>query len=300
MAIASPSPTQISPHPTPLRSPVNQRHTLLELWHLLSLDAPTVAALWTWFIASTCHISLPAAGIAAVFLAVWMLYAADRLLDARQLTINPLHTSGLEARHLFHHRHANAFLTGIALAAIALSALLRHLLLHALELYAILGALLFVWLVLVHVHSSHHRLPKEVAVGIFFPAATFIPTVARFPQIRLEMLPHAAILAVVCSLNCLFIHAWEHPEPRSAAHWSTYYATGHLTPLAIATTIAGVALAVIDRHTVLWPLALAASLGAFNLLVLHRARRRISRLSLRAAADFALLTPLLFIAWSLV
>jgi len=60
-----------------------------------------------------------------------------------------------------------------------------------------------------------------------------------------------------------------------------------------------VALAIIDRHTALWPLSLAASLGAFNYLALHHAHRRISRVTLRAAADLALLTPLLFMAWSI-
>ena len=57
----------------------------LELWHLLSLDAPTVAVLWTWFIAASVHIALPLTSLLAMGLVVWMLYAADRLLDARLL-----------------------------------------------------------------------------------------------------------------------------------------------------------------------------------------------------------------------
>ena len=57
----------------------------LALWHLLSLDAPTVAALWTYFIARANHVQLSYAVPAAMFLAVWLIYAADRLLDTRHL-----------------------------------------------------------------------------------------------------------------------------------------------------------------------------------------------------------------------
>jgi hypothetical protein len=95
----------------------------LALWHLLSLDAPTVAALWTWFIARAAGIHLPAASPIAMALAVWIVYAADRLLDADRADSAPLRAE-LEARHRFHHRHGRAFAVGIAAAVIALGALL--------------------------------------------------------------------------------------------------------------------------------------------------------------------------------
>jgi hypothetical protein len=283
----------------------------LHLWHLLSLDAPTVATLWTWFVAKTASLHLPVSVLAAMFLAVWMLYAADRLLDVRQLFTNPLHTHELELRHLFHHRHAKAFLTGIAVASLALATLLHHLLPAALELYAILGALLFAWFLLIHARAasssaSSRRLPKELAVGIFFPAAIFIPTIARHPGLRLALLPDALLFAAACSLNCLSIYAWEHPAPKSTAsgeaHWTTRLATRHLIPLAFATALVGLALAILERAiltrtTTLWPLALAASLSAFTLLALHLQRRYLSPLTLRATADLALLTPILLLPW---
>jgi hypothetical protein len=249
-----------------------------------------------------------------MFLAVWMLYAADRLLDARQLFTHPLHTHGLEPRHLFHHRHAKAFLAGIAAASPALAALLHHLLPAALELYAILGTLLFAWFLLIHARAapssaSNRRLPKELAVGTFFPAAIFIPTVARNPGLRLALLPDALLLAAACSLNCLSIYAWEHPAPQSRvsgeAHWSTRLATAHLIPLALAAALIGLALAILERAiltrttTTLWPLALAASLSAFTLLTLHLQHHRLSPLTLRAAADLALLGPILLLPWVL-
>ena len=272
----------------------------LHLWHLLSLDAPTVAVLWTWFVASAVGIRLPLDALAAMFLAVWMLYAADRLLDSRQLFSDPLHTEELEARHLFHHRHAKAFFTAILLASLVLAALLRHLLPSALELYTLLGALLFSWFLLIHARAAPsagtRRLPKELAVGVFFPAAIFIPTVARHPELRPDLLPHALLFAAVCSLNCLAIYAWEHPEPRLAAHWTTRAATRYLNVLAAGTGVTALALATVT-HATLWPLALAAALSAFALLLLDRQHYRLTPLTLRTAADLVLLTPVLLIPW---
>jgi hypothetical protein len=261
-----------------------------------------VATLWTWFVASAAGIRLPLDALAAMFLAVWMLYAADRLLDSRQLFSDPLHREELEARHLFHHRHSRAFLTAILLASPVVAALLRHLLPSALELYIALGALLFSWFLLIHARAAPspgtRRLPKELAVGLFFPAAIFIPTVARHSELRLVLLPHALLFAAVCSLNCLAIYAWEHPEPRLAAHWTTRLATRYLNALASVTGMTALALAAI-AHASLWPLALAAALSAFALLLLDRQLHRLTPLTLRTAADLALLSPVLLIPWVL-
>jgi hypothetical protein len=280
-------------------------------WHLLSLDAPTVAALWTWFIARACHIMLPLAAPLAMALAVWMLYAADRLLDARNLDApNAGPVNELEARHLFHHRHRCGFLVGIALAAVSLAALVPRLNAAAMRLYLVEGVLLVAWFLVLHATRSAHRLPKEIAVGLFFSAAVFIPTVAREPfanalSLRLAMLPSAVLFAALCSLNCLFIYAWEHtgpshataqPPPASARppHASTRLALDHLPSLAAVIALAGAALALFNAASPrLIPAACA--LAAMLLLALDRQRRRLSRTDLRAAADLALLTPLLLL-----
>ena len=282
--------------------PLGPATRVLHLWHLLSLDAPTVATLWTGFVARTARVHLPYTALVAMFTAVWMLYAADRLLDARQLFSDPLHTDELEARHLFHHRHATAFLAAIAIAAVVLASLLHDLLPKALELYAILGALLFAWFLVIHARATpsaaHRRLPKELAVGLFFPAAVFIPTVARRPDLRLPLLPHAMLFAAVCTLNCLVIYTWEHPTTSlapSTAHWTTRYATHHITAVAATIAAAALALAALARHSSLWPLASAACLSSAALLVLHRRHRHLSALTLRATADLALITPVLLL-----
>lgn len=269
--------------------PPERRPSLLARWHLLSLDAPTVAAVWTVFIARSAHVALPWTAPAAMFTAVWLLYAADRLLDARDPS-----ASELEARHLFHHRHRRAFLA-VALPA---SAFLGWMLLRAdpraLQLYSVLAALLIAWLLLVHVgvaQKGAHRLPKELAVGVFFPAAVFIPTVARAPEMQLRLLPAAAIFACLCSLNCLYIYAWEHPRDDRSAHATTRWAARYLVPLSLLACVAAIVGACVERS--LWAPFAACALSIAALLALHIRQKKTGRTELRAAADFVLLTPLL-------
>ena len=334
-------PLPTSPRPQ-LVPPPRPRYSALSLWHLLSLDAPTVATLWTIFIARCSHLHLPWTEPAAMFLAVWMIYAADRLLDARLLHTAPLesrpsesrlpgsHIScpDLEPRHRFHHAHRAAFVTVIVFSSVALAALLHRIDPAALHLYAVLATLLAAWLLLIHIRPAPHRsnrLPKELAVGIFFPAAVFIPTLARTTPgpaalhflgsaanwIRPSLLPSAILFAAVCALNCLCLYAWEHPTPRNQEpctddpprtvdlpqqqpHWTTRWATAHLTTIALIILAASTIASVSNALSIALP-ALACSLSTAALFALNLYRRRLSSIHLRAAADLVLLTPLLFL-----
>lgn len=250
----------------------------LELWHLLSLDAPTVAALWTYFIGRASHTQLPPVLPVAMFLAVWVLYAVDRLLDARELHILPQHRrSELEARHLFHFRHRRAFLAIIPLAGVAVAALLPDLLRETLRLYLIEGALLAGWFFLVH--GTRSRLPKELVVGLYFAAATFTPVLVRRPQHVAARLACAILFAAVCSLNCFFIRAWE----RNATDVRGLFAC--------ATVLMLTSFALAASSVVTIPIGVSAAL----LCLLHLRRYQLSRTHLRCAADLALLTPALLL-----
>ena len=237
-----------------------------------------------------------------MFVAVWMIYAADRLLDARLLDTAQPHTTpvDIEERHCFHHLHRKRFLFGMAFGALALGLLLPRIDSRALVIYALLASMLGVWMLLIHAlpqsGDGSHRLPKELAVGIFFPAACFIPTIARAPWLQLQLLPAAALFAAVCTLNCLFLYAWEHPylpRPMQNAHWTTLWSIRHLVHLSLLIFTVGIALALRAHATT--ALALACTLSVFCLLTLHRNRDHISPVHLRAAADLVLLSPLLFL-----
>ncbi len=291
-------------------------------WHLLSLDAPSVAALWVAFVGWYAGVRLSLYDPAAMFVAVWILYVADRLLDARPLASIPPSTltspgafPELEQRHHFHHRHRRVLLPCLVAATPLLALLLYRLAAPVLHLYTILASLLAGWLILVHVRASPpygtRRLPKELAVGLFFPAAVFIPTVARAPALRTALLLPALLFAGICTLNCLFLYAWEHPGNPRRAHASTRAALAFLLPLACGLALGCwgvtiVTMLAISRHagtphTV--PLAhpeaisLAAALSATALLLLHAFRRRLHPLTLRALADAVLLTPAPVVCW---
>ena len=237
-------------------------------------------------------------------IAVWTLYAADRLMDsrlmaARLLDHHPTHHEDLEARHYFHHLHRSAFLIGILLASIALATLLPHLEPAAIHLYLILGVLVSAYFILIHAkapQSIAHRLPKEIAVGFFFAAATFIPTVARRPDLRLTLIPSALLFAALCSLNCLFIYAWEHPASHHThlTHAITRIALRNLPLLTILLTFASLTLTLLG-HKAPWQITCTIAISATLLLLLHNERNTIPRVTLRAAADLALTTPLLLL-----
>jgi hypothetical protein len=316
---AQPSPTQSQPlHSSTARITLRA----VSLWHLLSLDAPSVAALWTWFLADSNHVHLPATAILAMAIAVWMLYAADRLLDARRIESHahsiPFHSDlheKLEPRHLFHYRHRRAFRSILLLCSFTLAVLLPQLLPTAIRLYLILGGLLVGYFILIHApatdrssrapHSAAprvpHRIPKEFAVGVFFSAANFIPTIAREPALRPVLLPAALLFALLCSLNCLFIYSWEHPGATSFTHPATRLALRSLRGLTLAAIVLSLALAMFTqlspRHLPPWPILTATALSGILLLALDHLNRshHLSPTPLRASADLCLFTPLLLL-----
>ena len=180
---------------------------LLHAWHLLSLDAPTVAIVWTAFIARASHVAVPLPELLALFLAVWLLYVADRLLDASSRTPRPTPLS-LMPRHHFHHRYRSRFLALATIATIILIPLIVHLPRPDLRLDLTLAAALAVWFLLIHRLVPTRKLPKELTVGLFFAAATLIPTITRVP-VTTPMLLAAILFAIVGALNGLYISLWE-------------------------------------------------------------------------------------------
>lgn len=266
-------------HPAETQSVVAQTN-LLALWHLLSLDAPTVAVAWTWFVARAAHIPLPPAIPAAMFLAVWIVYAADRLLDG----LNP--TDICEPRHRFHYRHRRIFTIAIVAAAAILVPLTLAIPAPDLKLYLGLAALLILWFGAVHIGNS--RLPKELLPGIFCAAAACIP-------VRRDHLAVVPLLyATLITLNCLCIYKWEHND-LGDAHISTRLGVRWLKELHIATILTSLA-AIPFAEPALAPIFLAVSLSSTLLLALNHFRYRLDPTNLRAAADLVLLTPLLFMA----
>ncbi len=225
--------------------------------------------------------TLPWESVAAMFCAVWVLYAADRLLDARG-------TVGLEARHLFHRRHRVGFRWGIALACAALALLVPRMAAAAVRMDVALAALLAGWFIVIH--SGARPLPKEFVVGMFFAAAVFVPTIAHKPEMRVQFALPAVLFGALCCLNCLFIFAWEHQGLGEAGgHRLTIAAARRVVWLAL-----GLAVVCFGDGGLLQT---AVGLSAMLLVGVHRVRGRVERTTLRAVADLVLLTPLVVGWW---
>src|ERR1700732_3396400 len=135
------------------------------LWpNLLSLDAPLVAVVWQALIARSFGIQLRPAASVILFLTVWAIYLADRLLDTRK---PPAAAESL--RHQFYRRYRTPALTLLAAVLIADVILtliwLRPAVFHN-GLYAFGGVSLYFAMV----HWTGLKLPKELAVSLLFSA----------------------------------------------------------------------------------------------------------------------------------
>ncbi len=266
----------------PARTGATRAANPIVIWHLVSLDAPTVAALWTAFAGRTLDTHLPWTAPAALALAVWMLYVADRILDAARST------APLEDRHRFHHSHRNIFAAGLLAALPVLAVLLVLLPCHVRTAWMLLAAPLALYVAAVHLLRLR-TVPKEHLVAIFFAIATFLPEATTTPGQLPRIAPAAVLFGALCWINCVAIARWEN-HGHNTGDSLTATAARHL-PITVAALAIVTGLRSIYSPQPALPLAIA--LSAVLLLLLHLTRDCYRPVTLRALADAALLTPLL-------
>jgi hypothetical protein len=261
---------------------------LLRYWHLLSLDAPTVAALWCWAFGRAARLQLAPWLPAALALGTWLFYVADRLLDARLLS-----PSTLQERHRFHDRHRKWFLAAAVPVALALAIIVAKMPHSLLLSYCVLGLLSLFYMALVHLPSRMHGrsmpyFPKEFVVALLFSAASALPAWDEARRRAAGMPRHHPLLllcplfAVLCWLNCVAIEDWEQRHQGHRIRWLAWLgiAASCLSPMGLLNPLAR------------W-LAVAAGLSAALFLFLDLSR--LTEGGRRIAADLALLTPLLLL-----
>ena len=275
---------------------------LLDQWHLLSLDAPTVAVVWTASFAAALHLRLPALGLTMLALAAWLLYVADRLLDVA----SPSHAHALQPRHYFHQRHRKFFLT-VTAAILPLLAWLVGTRLDPAPLREdlVLAGCSLLYLICVHLPLRRGAgrgipFPKELIVGVIFATACVIPTWSRLPLARAALLLPLCLFAGLCWINCVAIEYWE-STPATRLHRSTHWIGRHfiaVTGMAAAIAAAAVPfLFTIGEHAsfALAAIYLSIAVSSGALAWLHQQRHALNALRLRAAADAVLLTPAILI-----
>ncbi|HEY2860730.1 MAG TPA: hypothetical protein VGJ21_20100 [Terracidiphilus sp.] len=272
---------------------------LLKYWHLTSLDAPTVAVAWAYAFAWTARVPLPATAVAPLGLMVWAIYIADRLLDARAGLDKPQRCR-LEERHRFHWRHRR--LLGTLAAAAGVAALWMagtHLPLRALRRDSLMGVAALAYFSGVHGRGPRSRwvatlraaagrlLSRESIVGIIFSGGCVLPVLSAaggLGRVSTVVVVPFVVFALLAWVNLYAIEQWE---------------SGRDGVAKLALGVAAVLMA--GAAALMWwqpraAVVLLTAMGSALLLAgLDGMRARVDRVTLRAAADLVLLTPLIWL-----
>jgi hypothetical protein len=271
----------------------------IRFWHLASLDAPTVAVIWSLAFAWAAQIHLPLWVPVLLALMAWVAYVGDRLLDARA-NLGSADVHPLRERHLFHWRHRRVLIPLAVTAACAAAWIVLALMPTGIrERDSLLAAATLAYFTRVHSGPNLPRLrsrfpaalltpllTKELLVGLLFTTACALPAWTRSRALAPLAAP-VVFFALLAWLNCHSIDRWE----SSAIHSSP---SQTLAPAPVL-TLAGLLLAAALVHFQPRSAALiaAGAASAMLLALLDRLRNHLTPVALRAAADLVLLTPLL-------
>ncbi len=267
-------------------------------WHLLSLDAPTIAGLWCWSFAHAFEISLPWFGLATLCLGTWCVYVADRLLDGWHKTSEIT----MRERHYFYSRHRRMFLVALAIATLPLTYLIFTRVSNSVRKDDVWLAFLgLIYFVAVHNSLPKRWLPKEIVVGVLFAIATAVPCWSRLHGHVLWMLLCDVVFAFVCSWNCIAIQVWEDVRTQGThgsafQHPLTVWAGQHLSIFAVGLILLPTCMDLFAATVSLHYLLASYSLCGIAFLVLDRLHSKMEIRTLRIAVDFAMLTPFLWMS----
>jgi hypothetical protein len=282
----------------PASSRILDAPAALRFWHLASLDAPTVAVVWSLAFAWAAGIRLPVWIPVLLALTAWAVYIADRLLDARSAPhTGRLHR--LQERHRFHWRHRRIFLPLAIVAACAAACIVVILMpTAARERNSILAVAALAYFTRVH---SSRRLPsiplsspfrvvrKELLVGLLFTAGCALPAFSRAAvQGSMPLWPLSAAMvffALLAWLNCHAIERWESDPSADASR--VFFLPSLLALLGL---LLAFLLFIPEPRSA--ALVASGAVSALLLALLERKRNSLSPLALRVAADLVLLTPL--------
>lgn len=270
---------------------------LLRSWHLLSLDAPTVALVWLFAFAWAARITLPIWIPIVLACGTWGVYLLDRILDARSALYHN-QVSELRQRHIFHWRWRRIlFPLALFLITLAISMAIAEMpptsrVRNSILMAAALGYFLGVHARAVGLATAKFawlKNFKELFVALIFTAACVLPTFARTHHSS-ALIVSALLFVALAWLNCHAIQLWE--SRGSSAKNSVLAAATFLGILTILT--AWVSARVDARFAALDG---AVALSVLLIVLLQIYKQHFSRLALRIAADLALLTPLLLLFW---
>lgn len=258
---------------------------------------------WLYVFARTWRLGYhPWEAYASLGLAVWVIYASDRLLDA---SLSALPFDQLEARHRFHAAHRR-FLRVSVLAALLLAlALVVTKMPMAIYKHLLLGGVMVAGFFGLSMLSSQdpREVPhtKNIMAGVTFAFGTAMAAhVYRSEYGIYDMLASREFLcfAVLCILNISAIDLWEHASRSPDLEIKASDELSLTLPLTVLGA-ASLGYAVLDPEQASRPFFFAILTGAGLLHVLNRQRGCFQMDTLRVLADVVMLMPVLvFLATS--
>lgn len=263
------------------------------LWpNLLSLDAPLVAVVWLWMFAKSWRVvSFPHSLYLLVAVAVWVIYAVDRLLDSQMV---PGQEGNQSPRHTFHDRHRKVLWTLVfvmgAIGILLLGSLPTGLWSHgAVVLMFVVG-----YFVLVFLQSEPGvSYMKNVLAGLAFAYGTAVGVHFYRPDSNLfYFLFSREVMAfgVLCILNITAIDLWamgrrtRYPEARRSYEL--------LLSLLLSLLGAFSFMLAVNADEFAQPFFVAVLTSTGALYVINRIGHRFTPDLQRVLADVAMLLPL--------
>jgi hypothetical protein len=263
----------------------------LRLWHLTSLDAPTVAVVWSLSFAWVAGVDLPKWVPVLLAIGTWVVYVGDRLLDARA-AFRSGNLGALRERHFFHWRHRRVLASFVCCAGVLAAGIVFSLMPPAIrERNSVLAFAALAYFSGVHVPRVRPKTlapfrSKELIVGVLFTAGCAFPVFARIHAAvygAVGLLILVVFFAALAWLNCSAIDRWESVECTGISSAAFALATFGLLA----------ALGFFLHQPRIAALIFAGSASAVLLGLLDLRHSCITPLTLRCAADLVLLTPIL-------
>ena len=265
------------------------------LWpNLLNLDSSLLAVIWQEQFARIADVSLGWGERVLLFCCTWLVYCADRALDAVESggkTETARHAIQLRGKSIWLGVSGVVLLVTIALAVVVLNS------------RAWLGGGVMLGFTAAHFGATHWwpRLrsrfwPKEWHVGFVFSVGCALQVWSVAPGAWPSLLLPVIGFGALCAMSCSHITAWEvvtadRDDPDSLLNAHPGFVR-RLSWLDIALGLSAMLAAAAGQHAMA-----AVGISALGLAWLHDRRDRFSAGFLRAMADFGLYSPLLFFAW---
>ena len=269
------------------------------LWpNLLNLDSPLLAVIWQEQFARVAGVSLGWSERVLLFCCTWVVYYADRALDA-------VESGGKTetARHAIQLKRKPVWL-GVSAAVLLVAIVLGVTKLNS---RAWLGGGVVLCFTAVHFGATHwwpalrsRFWPKEWHVGFVFSVGCALLVWSSEPSAWPSLLLPVLGFGALCAMSCSHITAWEvvtadrddpgsllNTHPRFVRRMSWFDITLGLLAMMAAAAPGQAA----GQHAMA-----AVGISALGLAWLHDRCDRFSAEFLRAMADFSLYSPLLFFA----